>query len=114
MDIKLRKVKMKTRRWKRRKGDTADLAAQLAPLEEQDVAMAAKQIGASTEAVSSKTDPNFGAIVVDNDDLKIPKGITEYNESRILGMEPVVVVILIVMISFIIFVAWQISLTPDS
>jgi hypothetical protein len=103
------------RRRKRRKGDTAELAAQLAPLEEQDLASAAKQIGGRPEARVPQADEHFGAIVVDNNDLKVPKGISDArSESEIMGMEPVVVVILIVLISYIIYIAWQISLLTGS
>ena len=81
-------------RKKRKKGDTQQLAAQLAPLEEQD--------------------PNFGAIIVDNDDLKLPSDISEtQDEKHFLGLEPVVLVVLILMLSFIAFITWQISRMPN-
>ena len=80
-------------RKKRRKGDTQQLAAQLAPLEEQD--------------------PHFGTIIVDKDDLKLPAEISEtQDEKHFLGLEPVVLVVLILMLSFIAFITWQISLMP--
>ena len=101
------------RRKKRRKRDTDQLAARLAPLEEQDKPAAEQQIGAPLNAVNSHVDRHFGAIIVDNDDLKVPVDITETeDEKHLLGMEPVVLVVLILMLSFIAFIAWQIALMP--
>lgn len=81
-------------RKKRKKGDTQQLAAQLAPLEEQD--------------------PHFGAIIVDNDDLKLASDLNEaQDEKHFLGLEPVVLVVLIIMLSFIAFITWQISRMPN-
>jgi hypothetical protein len=100
-------------RGKRKKGDTAKLAAQLAPLEELDKSGAAKQLGTSPHLGNAQADPHYGAIVVDNEGLHIPKDIMEGgDEKTYLGMEPVVLVILSVMLAFIAFVAWQISLLP--
>lgn len=100
-------------RGKHKKGDTAQLAAQLAPLEEQDRRSATPQLTA--EQVSNKLheDLHFGEIVIDNDDLLVPQGIMEGgNEKTYLGMEPVVLVILGVVLAFIAFIAWQITLMP--
>ena len=97
-------------RKKRRKGDTDQLAAQLAPLEEQDKPAAEHQIGTPLNRAS---DRHFGSIIVDNEDLKVsPDFMETKDEKRILGMEPVVLVVLIVMLAFIAFIAWQISLMP--
>ena len=98
---------------KRKKGDTAQLAAQLAPLEEVDKNSAAKQLGAIAPLAEAKVDPHFAAIVVDNEGLHVPVDIMEGgNERTFMGMEPVVLVILGVMLVFIAFIAWQISLMP--
>ncbi len=98
---------------KHKKGDTARLAAQLAPLEEQDRHAAIHQLAGEQAPDNSRVDPLFGAIVVDNDDLHVPKGIMEGSDGRtFLGMEPVVLVILGVMLLFIAFIAWQITLMP--
>jgi hypothetical protein len=100
-------------RGKRKKSDTAKLAAQLAPLEELDSRSAAKQIGTSTHLGDPHADPHYGAIVVDNEGLHIPKDIMEGgDEKTYFGMEPVVLVILGIMLVFIAFIAWQISLMP--
>jgi len=101
MDIR-RKLHLHSR-GKHRKGDTAQLAAQLAPLEELDSRRAATQLAS----------PQAGAIVVDNEGLQVPKDIMEgSDEKTYLGMEPVVLVILGFMLLFIAFIAWQISLMP--
>lgn len=98
---------------KRKKGDTAQLAAQLAPLEEVDKSSAAKQVGVVDRIDDPEDDPQFAAIVVDNEGLRVPVDIMEGgNEKTYLGMEPVVLVILGVMLIFIAFIAWQISLMP--
>ena len=98
------------RRKKRRKGDTDQLAAQLAPLEEQDKPAAEQQIGSPLNKAS---DRHFGAIIVDNENLNVPADIMETPEERhFLGIEPVVLVVLILMFVFIAFIAWQISLMP--
>jgi hypothetical protein len=100
-------------RRKRKKGDTAQLAARLAPLEELDKNSAVKQLAVSPQPVDPLADPHYGAIVVDNEGLHIPQDILEGgDEKTYLGMEPVVLVILGVMLVFIAFIAWQISLMP--
>lgn len=100
--------------FKQRKGDTQELAAQLAPLEEQDKPAAEQQIGSHIDATSpSPADRNFGAIVVDSEDLKVAADLAETQENKqLLGMEPVVLVVLILMLGFIGFITWQISLMP--
>ena len=104
---------MHSRGKKRKKGDTAQLAAQLAPLEEQEKRNAVQQIGSVPNSTNSQADRDYGAIVVDNDDLKMPKDIMEVqDEKRLFGIEPVVFVVLIIVLSFIVFIAWQISLMP--
>lgn len=101
------------RRSRRRKGDTEELAAQLAPLEEQDKPAAEHQIGSRIDAAGSPADPHFGAIVVDSEHLKVTTDIVETQETKnFLGMEPVVLVVLILMLIFIGFITWQISLMP--
>ncbi len=94
-------------RMKRRKGDTAELAAQLAPLEER------KRLEAGSKGLRAGAAQQAGAIVVDNDSLPLPVEVMERpGGKQFLGMEPVVVAILVVMIAFIAFIAWQISLMP--
>jgi len=95
---------------KHKKGDTAQLAAQLAPLEELDSRGA--QPG-GPHSGDPKGNSAYGAIVVDNEDLHVPKDIMEgSDEKTYLGMEPVVIAILGFMLLFIAFIAWQISLMP--
>lgn len=100
-------------RRKRKKGDTAQLAAQLAPLEEVDKNEAERQLGANAPSADAHTQAHYGAIVVDNEGLHVPQDIMEGgNEKTYLGMEPVVLVIVAVMLAFIAFIAWQITLLP--
>lgn len=97
----------------RKKGDTDRIAAELAPLEEQDMSVARQQIGRHLNSRYGQADPEYGAIVVDNESLKVPTDIVETrDEDRFLGIEPVVLVVLIITLSFIGFIAWQISLMP--
>ena|SRR5688572_3705112 len=112
MDIK-EKVSRRLHRRKGIKGNTAQLAAQLAPLEEQDQRSAIKQVGTDLDAGKVPADAAFGAIVVDQGDMSLPKDIMEESaEKTFLGMEPVVLVILVFMLAFIVFIAWQISEMP--
>jgi hypothetical protein len=82
-------------------GSVEDVAAQLAPLEEQT---AARKSGAN----------NGGAIVVDTGTLKLPEGLVEEKQKKrlILGVEPVVFFIIAFAVLFILFIAWQISRMP--
>lgn len=108
----LRKTLHIHRHDKHKKGDTARLAAQLAPLEEQDRRAAAQQL-AVTAPDEARVDPGFSAIVVDKEHLVVPKDVMEGgDEKTYMGMEPVVIVILGVMLLFIAFIAWQITLMP--
>ena len=87
-------------RGEHKKGTRAS-AAQLAPLEEQNKTAAG---GSVQEA---------GAIIVDNDSLSLSDDIAEGRRGKqIMGMEPVAIVILVFMLCFIAFIAWQISLMP--
>jgi hypothetical protein len=114
MDMKKMNSHPQSRRTKRRKRDTDQLAAQLAPLEEQDNAAAEQQIGSRVETAPGPADRHFGAIIVDSENLKVPKDLMEtHDEKRSLGIEPVVLVVLILMLGFIGFIAWQISLMPS-
>ena len=113
MDIKKRFSLDRRSRGKGKKGDTAQLAAQLAPLEEQDKRTTAQQIGSGPNSSNGQANRDSGAIVVDNDNLNLAKDIMEGADERtFLGMEPVVLAILSVMLAFIAFIAWQISQMP--
>ena len=95
------------------KHNTDQLAAQLAPLEEVDKRSAAAQQGRQPGSDAPPADSHYGAIIVDNQGLHVPKDIMEgSDEKTYLGMEPVVIVILVFMLVFIAFIAWQISLMP--
>jgi hypothetical protein len=98
---------------KRQKGDTAQLAAQLAPLEEQNKPPAQAQGGTGQPSVNTGASQEYGAIVVSNAAGNLSQDIMESSGAEtFLGMEPVVIVILGVMLAFIAFIAWQISLMP--
>jgi hypothetical protein len=113
MDMKKMRPSHMHIRKKRKKGETEQLAAQLAPLEEQDKSAAEHQIGSHLNSIKGQADRDYGAIIVDNENLKVPTGIMEgRDEKRFLGIEPVVLVVLIIMLSFIAFIAWQITLMP--
>jgi hypothetical protein len=99
-------------RTKRRKGDTAQLAAQLAPLEEQNKAVAAQQGADGKSSAQAGMHHERGAIVVDTGNLVIPKNVSETEERAFWRIEPVVIVIVGLMLLFIAFVAWQISQMP--
>ena len=96
-------------RFKRRKGDASQLAARLAPLEEQ------KKI---TDGVNGRNSAlahqEVGAIVVEGDAATLSKDLAEVREdSGHRLIEPVVLVILFGVLSFIAFIAWQISSMPE-
>ncbi len=96
---------------KRKKGDTARLAALLAPLEELHKQAAVTQHSASSQIPTAAA--VFEEIIVDSADLQVPVDIMEGSDGKtFLGMEPVVLVIVGVMVIFISFIAWQISLMP--
>jgi hypothetical protein len=84
-------------------GNAEDVAAQLAPLEEQT---AARKSGAT----------GGGSIVVDTSALKIPGGLVEEKERKqlIMGFEPVVLFIIALAVIFILFIAWRISQMPTT
>jgi hypothetical protein len=102
---------------KRKKGDTAQLAAQLAPLEEQN-AQAARRQGANGHGAGQNGGliQEHGALIVDTDNSHVLRGLGEggdKGEKRFLGIEPVVLVIICLMLAFIAFIAWQISQMPQ-
>ncbi|HSQ23975.1 MAG TPA: hypothetical protein VLN44_06185 [Pyrinomonadaceae bacterium] len=96
------------RRPKRRKGDPRELAARLAPLEEQRPADAP---GVSVPSNSAElVTQERGAIVVGNHKPSLPKDLIEVDGRKgFRALEPVVLVIAGLMLAFIIFIAWQIS-----
>jgi hypothetical protein len=112
-------IKQHLRGRRRKKGDTASLAAQLAPLEEQEAQAAQKQQsqGGANGNGSGKGGliREHGALIVDTENLNIPKslgGSGTGEKKHFLGIEPVVLVILLGALVFVAFIAWQISLMP--
>ena len=95
-------------RVKRRKRDTRELAARLAPLEEQRTAEDSGD-GAQSDRSELVTQVK-GAIVVGNTRLHLPEDLMEGQARRgFLGVEPFVLVIVGLMLVFIIFITWQVS-----
>lgn len=78
-------------------------ADQLAPLEERKGKLA-------------RQNSNEGGIIhVDTGDLKLPSDFTERREGkpRLLGLEPVAIVIIIFALAFIAFITYLISIEPS-
>ena len=100
------------RRLKRRKGDTAKLAAQLAPLEEQ-TGRAKESNGDGSNHNHAIAHQEVGAIVVEGPADGLANELAEVQESDARrGIEPVVVVIFFLALAFIVYIAWQVSLMP--
>lgn len=109
----LRRLVFRRSRRKARRSDIAELAAQLAPLEERADPAAVKQVGIDLLSGNGESAPDSGAIIVDKDLSHVPRDMMESGgEGTFLGMEPVVLVILGLMLAFIAFVAWQITEMP--
>jgi len=97
-------------RFRRRKGDTRELAARLAPPEELRPANAKERAaGTGSHVVAQET----GAILVGREKPTLPEDIIDRSDRNgILGLEPVVLVIVGLMLVFILFIAWQVSKLP--
>lgn len=98
------------RRPKRRKGDIRELAARLAPLEEQEPREAKSSSAGIQKDGAALATQEIGAIVVGNQRPQLPKDIVDVeSRKRFLDLEPVVLVIVGLMLVFIVFIAWQIA-----
>lgn len=94
-------------RLRRRKGDTHELAARLAPLEELLPADAIKSARPEGSKVVAQEN---GAIVVGRQQPTLPEDVIEVSHRKtVLGLEPVVIAIVGLMLVFILFITWQIS-----
>jgi hypothetical protein len=103
----VKKTKKKPRRLRRfnKNGMSVDeLAAQLAPPEEQ----------AGQAAIEAKKSTGNGAIIVDKSSLKIPASLDEEKRetARLFGLEPVVITILVISLTFIAFITYLIAHMP--
>ena len=100
--------KLVAHRGHHRSGDSRQLAAQLAPLEEL------RQSNESREKNGSQgVAQEDGAIVVGVEQPGVPQEVVEAEDRNgALGLEPVVIVIVVLMLAFIVFIAWQISQMP--
>lgn len=87
--------------------DHADESERLRPLEETPEFKASPQVDSDREARDT--------IRVDARSVPMPEQLLEDERegSSIFRLEPVVVVILLAMLAFIGFIAWQITLMPD-
>lgn len=110
----LRKLTLhRSARRRGRKGDTAQLSEQLAPLEERSQPAVVKQVTPDSHSGHGHIAQDAGGIIVDTDLSHVPRDMMEGgNEKTFLGMEPVVIVILGIMLTFIAFIAWQITQMP--
>ena len=91
-----------------RSGDTRELAARLAPLEELNESRETRRSNTS-QVVAQEN----GAIVVGAEPAELAKEVVAADErSSGSRLEPVVIVIVGLMLAFIVFIAWQISLLP--
>lgn len=85
--------------------EAATIASMLAPLEEQD-----KQ----GSGVVHHQRPNGGSILLDTAELKLPKNFMDEDKERgFHGLEPIVIFILLLVLAFIGFVAYLISVEPS-
>lgn len=99
------------RKLRRRKGDTARLAAQLAPLEEQT--KRARRSDDGNHLGHPIAHQEVGAIVVDGHAASLAKELGEVQEGEHRrGLEPVVLVILLLALAFIAYIAWEVSKMP--
>jgi hypothetical protein len=92
-----------------RKKHTDELSALLAPLEELKPEVAAPQ-------QSGNGDYHDATIRVDSKSVKMPERLLDGDEPRkglrIFRVEPLVLVIVSLMLLFMAFIAWQITLMP--
>lgn len=95
---------------RREKSGTQELASRLAPLEER------KGKEEILQAAPNGKPSNDDTIRIDSTMLKLPDKLVEDERegADIFRLHPVVVGILVFMLAFILFVAWQISLMPSS
>ena len=100
------------RKLRRSKGDAAKLTAQLAPLEEQTT-RARKSNGDGNSRNHAIAHQEVGAIVVEGPAAGLSKELAEVQESdHYQGLEPVVLVILVLALLFIGYIAWEVSKMP--
>lgn len=93
-----------THRLRRRAGDTHEVAARLAPPEE---------LARSHQSKSPVTAQENGAIIVGGEDSNLAKEVIEIERrKKLLGLDPVVIVIVGLLLAFIAFLAWQVSQMP--
>jgi hypothetical protein len=93
----------------RHQEDEPDVAARLKPLEETEEFEDSPQVEGSQRGAD-------GTNRVDSKSVPMPESLMEDDEregASIFRLEPVVVFILLAMLAFIAFVAWQITFMPE-
>ena len=104
-----RELRRKLRQGRR---NTAKVTAQLAPLEEQ-TRRAKKSNGDGNNRNNSIAHQEVGAIVVEAGGSSLAKELAEVQEGQHKpGLEPVVLVILLLALLFIGYIAWEVSKMP--
>ena len=95
-----------------RKKHTDELSAMLAPLEE----LMPEAVPPPPPGQSVNGDYHDATIRVDSSSIKTPEKLLHEDEPReglrIFYLEPLVLVILSILLAFVAFVAWQITLMP--
>lgn len=108
---KNRVSRLLSHRLRRPRGDSRTLAKRLAPLEELLPAQAKTRATAvdGSQLVAQET----GAIVIGRQKLTLTEDVVDAGDGkRILGLEPVVIVIVCLFLVFVAFIAWQVSRMP--
>jgi len=91
------------------KGETDQMADQLAPLEEQNKRAADQQSLLRQPSINQGANQEVGAIVIDNTPASLSADITDVRRGKTyMGMEPVTLVILVGMLCFIVFITWPV------
>lgn len=91
---------------KKKKRDAREIAAQLAPPEEQ--------AGATTRVENNQN--GNGSIIIDKGTLKLPQGLdgNERKDTRFFDFDPVIIIIFVLSLAFIIFITVLISRMPTT
>ena len=97
-----------------KKGDTAELSARLAPLEEKQSAVA-QQPTSKGGKDNNGGSGDGGAIIVNTSQVALSSDFIEEDRAaeKFFRLEPVALVIVLLSLAFILFIAWQITLMPS-
>lgn len=99
-----------------RKKHTDELSAMLAPLEELRPEEAAPQQPAPAPGGNGDGDYHDATIRIDSKSVKMPERLLDEDEPRrglrVFRVEPLVFFVVLLMLAFMAFIAWQITLMP--